>query len=266
MQYQMYLEYLANTSLLICKKFNSEFEQDGFNSDDDEEIDAIVEKMIEALLECEPGTRTTTARLYYKLFKNNDDGTQFEDMFEVDLRLKLRAKRHGLLLDSSDYNNMIICLPFNVPFTVYKQDNANTNLDCLELVTFEIYGCFTINEKLHIKINQEGKASVNYFKDTFDENETHTFSIKGKLITKLSDAMKDADVCGWNNYYYNLCCDGFTWEMAICDSNYNCILAEGSNGVPKGFDKVFAVLKKIGLESKGPFEPGHVTSGSKNYN
>ena len=120
----MYLEYLANMSLLICEKFNSEFEQDGFNSDDDEEIDAIVEKMIEALLECEPGTRTTTARLYYKLFKNNDDGTQFEDMFEVDLRLKLRAKRHGLLLDSSDYNNADIGLPHP---PVLPKSNPSTN-------------------------------------------------------------------------------------------------------------------------------------------
>ena len=49
--------------------------------------------------------------------------------------------------------------------------------------------------------------------------------------------------------------------LGICDSNYNCILTEGSNGVPKEFDKVFAVLKKIGLESKGPLEPGRVTSG-----
>ena len=92
MQYQMYLEYLANTSLLICEKFNSEFEQDGFNSDDDEEIDAIVEKMIEALLECEPGTRTTTARLYYKLFKNYGDEVPFETMIEIDSRLKMEAR------------------------------------------------------------------------------------------------------------------------------------------------------------------------------
>ena len=260
-QYQMYLEYLSGISLLICEKFNSEFEQDDFDLDDDEEIDAIVEKMIEGLLECEPGTRTTTARLYCKLFENNGDDVPFETMIEIDSRLKMEARSRGLLLDSSDFNNADIGLPFNIRFTVYKQNNANTNLDCLKLVTFKIGSFLAVNESLFIKIDQEKEAKVDYYKYHFSGNKDRTFEISEELLTELSGVMKNVDVCSWSNYYYNSCLDGFTWNMAICDSNYNCILAGGSNGVPKGFDKVFAVLKKIGLEREETFEPDWVAQG-----
>jgi hypothetical protein len=260
-QYQMYLEYLSAISLLICEKFNFEFEQDDFDLDDDEEIDAIVEKMIEVLHECEPGTRTTTARLYCKLFENNGDDVPFETMNEIDSRLKMEARDRGLLLDSSDFNNADIGLPFNIRFTVYKQNNANTNLDCLKLITFKIGGFHAANESLFIKIGQEKEAKVDYYKYHFFENKDRTFEISEELLTELSCVIKNVDVCSWSNYYYNSCLDSFEWNMAICDSNYNCILTEGSNGVPKGFDKVFVVLKKIGLDWEETFEPDWIAQG-----
>ncbi len=96
-------------------------------------IQYIVEEMIEELRECEDGTVTSTSELAKQL------GYKDMDLFEVHSALVSSAKANKITLDFSAYDNEVIGLPYNIPFTV-KNKKAQILLNISMVILHSMKG------------------------------------------------------------------------------------------------------------------------------
>ena len=51
----------------------------------------------------------------------------FKDFFEIDVMVHKQAKKRGLILDDSKYDDMVTGLPFHIPFVVRRKHKKTVN-------------------------------------------------------------------------------------------------------------------------------------------
>jgi len=92
---------------------------------------AVVDAIVAKLKELPDGTETSTSQvvemLYGKMkFTENeyDYGAvafSFEEYFEVDEQVRRQAKKAGLILDGSPWEDTVMGLPFHYPYLVNRK-------------------------------------------------------------------------------------------------------------------------------------------------
>jgi len=86
---------------------------------DKKKIEEIVTKVV-AYLETLPlGTEISTWQATKEGYGIKD--LEDCDFFGIDKQVRVAAKKVGLKLDSSKYNNCEVGLPFNIPFVIRKK-------------------------------------------------------------------------------------------------------------------------------------------------
>ena len=90
-------------------------------------MDIIIEKLVEAL-EQMIGNEISTSQLINEVYGVNClrecvlEGISVDDavLFDIDELLIKAAKKKGINLDSSKYDDQVIGLPYNIPFVIKK--------------------------------------------------------------------------------------------------------------------------------------------------
>lgn len=117
-------------------------------------IDDIVETLIEELREMQNGTEATIAQLVSKCGYGARQLERDDQMLTIYSELLKAARKAHITLDWSEYKDMVVGLPYNIPFVV---KNARAQIKCPRCGSINtariLYGMPAMDEELERKIN-----------------------------------------------------------------------------------------------------------------
>lgn len=184
--------------------------------------------------------------------KAHERGLSTSDEFDIVTALERHAPEFGLYLDSSAYDNMMIGLPINIPFSVRKVPIGET-----EPVFFfgfscgtwpGLYSCLSVRGFLNCTV-------ATYDQSGFDPKRS-IFFVSEKQLDELRNILDEIDAADWGSYSAPVL-DGIQWSLVLQESGRR-HESYGSNAFPKGFDKLVRYLIDVfdckDLEVDGGYE------------
>lgn len=97
----------------------------------------IVSEIVDVLLSLPEGTEIATSDVIKQLYGHeyltcgeyeiHGKMYGFEDFFKIDAMVHKQAKKRGLILDDSKYDDMVTGLPFHIPFVVRRKHKKTVN-------------------------------------------------------------------------------------------------------------------------------------------
>lgn len=127
-------------------------------------INDIVETLIEELRELPDGTETTIGQLVTKCGYNMRQLELDDQMLAIYGDLLKAARKAHITLDWSAYKNMVVGLPYNIPFVV---KNIRAQIKCPRCGSTQIarilYGMPAFDEDLVAKINRWASSMVGMY-------------------------------------------------------------------------------------------------------
>ena len=87
---------------------------------DKAKINKIVEMVVAYLVSLPVGTEITTREATKQVY--GLEGVEDMELCEIDNQVRKTAKKVGLILDDSKYNDYIVGLIFNIPFIVKRRE------------------------------------------------------------------------------------------------------------------------------------------------
>lgn len=206
-------------------------------------IDETSRNALDALRDF-PQDEETTPYLAIKPFlqyigkdgKAHERGLSTSDEFDIVTALWRHAPEFGLHLDSSAYDNMVIGLPINIPFSVRKIPLGET-----EPVFFFTFGCgefFGGYSALSIRGFLD--CTVAIYDPSGLDSERRIFTVSEKQLEGLHRVFDEIDLSNWKRYWAPVL-DGIQWNLVLQENGLRCE-SGGSNAFPKGFDKLVSYL------------------------
>lgn len=206
-------------------------------------IDEASRKALDALRDF-PQDEETTPYLAIKPFlqhigkdgKTHERGLSTSDEFDIVTALERHAPEFGLYLDSSAYDNMLIGLPINIPFSVRKIPVGET--EPVFFFTFgcgEFFGCYSA-----LSIRGFLDCTVAIYNPSGLDSERRIITVSEKQLEGLHRVFNEIDLSNWGSYSAPVL-DGIQWSLVLQENGHR-YESGGSNAFPKGFDKLISYL------------------------
>lgn len=168
--------------------------------------------------------------------KAHERGLSTSDEFDIVTALERHAPEFGLYLDSSAYDNMMIGLPINIPFSVRKVPVGET-----EPVFFFGFSCGTwpgLYSSLNVREFLNCTVAT-YDQSGFDSKRS-IFFVSEKQLDGLRNVLHEIGATNWGSYSAPVL-DGIQWSLVLQENGHG-YESGGSNAFPKGFDKLISYL------------------------
>lgn len=99
-----------------------------------ESVIEVAEKILQYYETLPVGTETYTFQAFSEVYGEESildwnvviNGEQYDRfvLFSIDREIRDRAKKHGLILDSSMYDDMVTGLPYNIGYLIKKRSTS----------------------------------------------------------------------------------------------------------------------------------------------
>ncbi|WP_251197452.1 hypothetical protein [Anaerotardibacter muris] len=169
-------------------------------------------------------------------------GLSTQDEFDIDHALRRQAKDHGLYLDSSAYERMIIGLPINIPFRVCKVEIGSEGPK--NVFSFSIGDSLITRTSFHILL-YANSIEVEYYPMDLNSRKRITEPTSQQL-NALRKCAIDVNLQDWNEDYSTPTLDGWSWSLTI-NTDDLILTSTGINAYPAGFkDLVLCIADTFG--------------------
>ena len=162
-------------------------------------------------------------------------GLSNKDEFDIVDALHREAKNHGLYLDSSAYENMVIGLPINIPFRVCKVEVGSEGPQTI--LNFSIDG-WPLNSASFALLRYADCTEAEYHPMDLNARK-QVFEPTKSQLEALQKCIDTTSVRIWDEHYLAPVLDGWSWSLTI-ETEELFVSSSGSNAYPTGF-KNFAL-------------------------
>ena len=217
--------------------------------------DELARKVAERIEAMEPGASETLARVACEV-----SGADFREIEEILFNLENEVvsllDERGIVLDRSAYWNMVVGLPYNIPFEVRPIVNGRRGpikADEVERLLFSADSFSASRADMLIARDESGmlsKTVQGFFTSEFAQVIDAPLS-EGEMRA-LHEALGSCGAESWYREYPHglpevAVLDGDSWEMRICLSDGTCISCSGINDYPESFDVLTSALISLGF-------------------
>ena len=214
--------------------------------------EAIVDLLVEAVAEMEPGTPLTTKDLLAGL----PGASHLEDLdllFEVDCLLREACLERGLLLDTLHHAGMAEGLPFNLDSIARRVVNRKIGpvpFDDVEGVALS-WGGYSQGWR-HATVLREEDGKLVRIADWNNLDETPWAlvmprrNLLGPEVRRLAEALGKCRIHRWLEGYDNPnVLDEEQWEVQVNLKGGRAIISAGSNSYPRYFRSLQRIMARI---------------------
>ena len=199
----------------------------------------IIANLLAKLKSLPAGTEISTEALFSSVYPGESLDTR--DFFELDHILKDRSKKVGLFLDSSEYWQMIVGLPFYIPFLVTPR-KPDLRFDCIQYEGFNSSGT-----RENLMIDLSGRTIFYFAEQDNTKAEPASCHCPLKQWRQIMKLVRAAAFPQWEDEYGKQGSRGTRWKLLLLRDGRIRKKSSGSSAFPPAW-RIFRELKQITIQ------------------